>query len=552
MWNRNTLEDFIPASYSAIVGANFVEVTNILQVLGLEANQGGLPSQLYNPEDKDYINLSQELNQDDETSCQEALAVFSKPEYGLIDSHNGNPFTLHHSQVMIVNEDEMKNVTPISGTIDLVSSKGPLFLEIKGRKLPARRDLTVTNKEKEVLEQILKRIYRLRCSYGQVKNIVGFAVTSGYAWCFAFHRHVYNHVFNESLRIWRIKHTEVFKIWGAVAAACESRHSDWVLTSDGPLVNNCLQQFGYHPSLCAVIMESASQRSSHRVYHISFPLPCKYCVANGSPALGIPHNDIAFSMKVHAAGKHNNYVNEASRIKQIRDYLKCSSPEYQREHPFYAYFGMPYLDAKFPLISTGITVDQHPIFENKFAEMRNSLESGLTVRLDEAAGAPAVLHSPNVWDFFSTNMAVAAPMDSSRPNDRGGVIIMDVGARTYFKDAEMQLIQLGVMKSLELTHDAGVCHCDIRDTNILKFGSEYQLIDYNLAVSVKGNVTHAATVTFGEGAQYDGRGSIFHNRSIGDTVEWTATHDCDMFMTLLLKKYVPRQPTQPAENLSFI
>jgi hypothetical protein len=73
-----------------------------------------------------------------------------------------------------------------------------------------------------------------------------------------------------------------------------------------------------------------------------------------------------------------------------------------------------------------------------------------------------------------------------------------------------------------------LCHCDIRESNILCFGNEYQLIDYDLSV------TAGTSVQFSPGALYDSRGDRLRDVKNDGTVTWTPTDDLEMLVQLLL------------------
>lgn len=73
------------------------------------------------------------------------------------------------------------------------------------------------------------------------------------------------------------------------------------------------------------------------------------------------------------------------------------------------------------------------------------------------------------------------------------------------------------------THKAKYFHCDIHESNILKFGEEYQLIDYDHAVEQT-----EPTVVFRKGAQYDCGGSSLRNKKVDDSVTWECFDGIEM------------------------
>jgi hypothetical protein len=258
-----------------------------------------------NPDKVDFLNLSELLNSHNEVKCQDALSALCGPtvDYGLLDGHSGETLTYCYSRDMTVNGQNRSNVTPLSAQIDLLSSRGPIFLEIKAAKLAdqAKQPQLIIDKDRKLLVQILTRIYRLRGTYGQLKKFVGFAATSRTAWCFVFSREEEDDsdssLYKESLDIWRIDHQSLFPIWGSVATAA-SADLCWYLTPDAPFINSALMKLGYHPSLCGVKLENNSNHCCHKVYHLSLPQQCR-TNTNNHCVIAIPVNEIAFTIKVH-------------------------------------------------------------------------------------------------------------------------------------------------------------------------------------------------------------------------------------------------------------
>lgn len=85
----------------------------------------------------------------------------------------------------------------------------------------------------------------------------------------------------------------------------------------------------------------------------------------------------------------------------------------------------------------------------------------------------------------------------------------------------------GVVKSLRLTHSARICHCDIRPSNILKFGNEYQLVDYDLSNPI------GTSFRLTSGALFENRGSRLRSAKVGENVSWTAEDDYEMLIWFL-------------------
>jgi hypothetical protein len=232
---------------------------------------------------------------------------------------------------MRVDGQEIDNVTPLTAKIDLLSSRGPIFLEIKAESAQTQ---TVADKDREVLLQTLTRIYRLREIYGQLAKFVGFAATSRTAWCFVFSRKEQcddtgTMVYCESVDIWKIAHDDLFHIWGSVAHVCalasaanpsdsSSGSGSWFLTPDAPFINSALMKLGYHPSLCGVKLEPKSKHCDHKVYHLSFPRQGLH-TTDKTRAVVMSLNDSVVTIKVHR--NQSEFQKEAALICQIRESL---------------------------------------------------------------------------------------------------------------------------------------------------------------------------------------------------------------------------------------
>jgi hypothetical protein len=505
------------------------ERETVMQFLSLPAPpSSSLPPKYLDPSAEGYIDLSSLLNASSEGPCQKALSGDSTSSVdGLLtlDEKKG-------IQEMLVNGNSTPNVSSSSGHIDLLSSKGPIFLEIKAASVAPNPKGGLIAQDLEVLKQILDRMFRLRCTYGQLKIAVGFAATPRTAWCLVFQRHLdSDDDFEEYLNVWRIGHGDIFPIWDSVAAASAADPS-WFLTEDAPFINSCLMQLGYHPSLCGARLEKDSKRCRHKVYHISLPMTCQY--SSGNRVLALPSNERIASIKVHKTTE--DYEREAGHISRIRN---SSGTDISG---FYAYCGLPYVSSEgFQARETAITVEGFQVFDDALNRVRHRLglgpdssgreeKSGVAVNeilLAEDSLASALecvslgaeyLHCPKFWNV------IPLPAESATL-PQGGVILMRPGRKARIAADNIWSVAEGVMKSLRLTHAAGLCHCDIRPSNILTFGEgegELQLIDYDLSVACGGSFELVS------GALFDNRGSRLRDYKEHDRVAWTVGDDYEM------------------------
>lgn len=91
---------------------------------------------------------------------------------------------------------------------------------------------------------------------------------------------------------------------------------------------------------------------------------------------------------------------------------------------------------------------------------------------------------------------------------------------------------MGVCKSLTYIHDCGICHRDVRLSNILKFGNYYQLIDFGLSGPT------GSEIVLTTGGRLDGVGYRLLGSRDGDKVTWDSADDyhmCVQTITALVK-----------------
>ena len=485
-----------------------------LDALGITSDLTHIPRELVDPELDGYVDLQVSLNRAAESFCQEKLRALCKAGSGLIDGSSGSVKTFHLPRGMRSNEEgqETTSMISLSGKIDLMSNIGPIFLEIKPREFSFRnKGPNLTNIELQLFSQVLNRLRRLQSSYSQIRTAVGFAATSCFAWCFVL-RH---ETASESLQILRIDHADVFKIWSSVTAKFQSNPVGWMLTEDAPMINSCLMQLGLHPSLCGVVIERKSRKSTHRVYNIFLPQVTSHynaTVAN-TPAVAILNTTASFCIKVHQ--ESGSYQAEATCINAMISHLRTSEGREITLEKFFACHCLPYLSFEsFPKQPVP-KLSQFGKISSVSAAILRSLESKNVPILDE------ILSCGEVWDFFS--------LPTTLTEFHGGVIVMKCGRSIDELNLSRDLAPLisGVTESLALVHSAGFAHCDIRRMNILSFDSGFQLIDFDMARTLKSGLL------FVQGAQYTNRGFRHRDAVLYQQVSWSGGDDFEMFLQFL-------------------
>ena len=530
---------------------------SVLTALGIESSDD-LPVNCLTPEGEGYLNLRDLLNCTSEVTCQEALSELCYEGSGLLDGHQrGMTVTDGSSQQMKLgaNDPVTENVSPLTGQMDLLSSRAPIFLEIKALQ-SGGTGTDLVGIDRDLLVQILDRIYRLRGTYGQLRKFVGFAATSRAAWCFLFSREEQDNPmtgvarFKESLSIWRIYHQDLFHIWASVATAA-SNDASWYLTRDAPFINSALMQLGYHPSLCGVKLEAASNNCSHKVYHLYLPKPFHSLSRNETLALSMNEPDL--TVKVHRDS--NDFTKEASCITRIRTKLSESEiPGGVSQSQFYAKNVLRFQSFPDPSMQP---LDP-PISQEERSRYATFLDN-LDLRISQFPGEPSpdphptaiaspppppprrppshFLCCPNLWNLIP----LPAPLSEG---SGGGVILMRTGRRASITQENIDGVILGVQKSLELIHLAGVCHCDIRPSNILEFSDGFQLIDYDQSVAL------GASFLFRSGALFDNRGYRLRGYEEGHEVRWTEIDDEQMlarFIHMTTRRFFSAIQGAPSE-----
>jgi hypothetical protein len=112
----------------------------------------------------------------------------------------------------------------------------------------------------------------------------------------------------------------------------------------------------------------------------------------------------------------------------------------------------------------------------------------------------------------------------------GGCILMRHGTAVGGTDDVKQIIY-GVCKSFGVLKQVGLCHRDVRVSNIMRFNSRFQLIDYGMSGPSDHNCRLCA------GARQDNIGARLsdHSVDVEETVVWHQSDDYEMFLVAVVK-----------------
>jgi len=328
----------------------------------------------------------------------------------------------------VLNDHENSSVYLQTGKPDGTSTVAPMDLEIKSDGMTGE----LAKIDWQVLRQAVERVVARMHLSSYLKFAVAFAVTNRSAWCVLGKRDETKQTC--SLIIERIAYAEVTRLWLVITQKCQ-QDPTFFLTSDGPLIWASLKSIGFPPWMCQVKWLASSMS---RVYAVT--MPEYYQWGNNQRILGI---NVATSCSATYA------------LKVVQ-----STEDYQRE--------VDALDA----------VAKETASEKLEFYALGCFEKGT---------GPKCFQGHTSW----ANLEVVTP--SSRVdgwwekdfdlNGNGGVIFMRVGINN--KTVPWTDLVDGVSESLRLAHKAGYLHCDVRRSNIMKFGNKWCLIDFGLSCKLE-------------------------------------------------------------------
>jgi hypothetical protein len=371
----------------------------------------------------------------------------------------------------------------------------------------------LTNITLMVIRQSLNRLYCLRSTSAQLSRAVMFGVSSKCAWMFILCRDFVksSHSVSERILAYRIPHEKVLLYWMYISNVSQINNT-WFLTPDGRHINVALLKMGVHPVTCITQLVKASIASHHRVYSISLPkLGCyqSYTLNRQIQCLTASPTYAEFCIKI-VPEKCDVEVKTLKAVSAAFIANDCTTPFYA-----IAACNLNFVCEQTNNCNVNDTCDAASVLEAK-------LKSG-----DQFYDLPrsTVLNSPSfAWNYFGD-------LDTySNVDDSGGAIVMWLGKYVNLDAADMELWVRGVSRTLLAAHKANVCQCDIRPSNVIMFGDNFQLIDFDLANTVD------SSVTFVEGAQFDNRGYRLLSYNLGDSVQWQYADDYEMLLKLLVKR----------------
>lgn len=328
--------------------------------------------------------------------------------------------------------------------IDVTSTAAPMDLEMKGTLNDPPGLNNIAHNDWAVLKQATERT-RVRLFLAAYLSVtVAFAVTNRQAWCLIGRRYFEGKEVRVDLLFWRINHASITRLWmGVTRKAAEV--PNFFLTPDGSILCHALCKIGVAPWSCRVNILGVSQSV---VYGVSLPIA----------SLSIDATKIRYAVKV-VREDYENYSRERDALKAIA--LVDPST-----------YAIGYVNQGGEAATFGLSIPW---------------EKG------EPIAAPKGEGDRWWWNLSKTN----------GNEEGGGAIFMKYG-RVPREGDDRSKICLGVCKSLQFAHEAGILHCDIRKSNILFFeGVGWRLVDFGLCCK---NDESPYDLTADSGAQAEGVG----------------------------------------------
>jgi hypothetical protein len=418
------------------------------------------------------------------------------------------------------------HVYTLAAKVDFCSKHGPLFMELKNSGESEGSDMT--NPCYDVLQQALWRLYVLRSSNALVKMAVVLASTGRSAWRISFIRDLDRFQKNdgnsfECVTIARIEHADIWQNWNGYSNLFKI-DPDSYLTADAVHLTKALACIG-DPFSCISQLVACS---NHRVYGISIPRMFSEN-RNGKIVSIIGATVEKYDVCIKVIGDER-FAHEAVATLAV-------GTAYHEMHPFSRYYVLGVVSSYADPLECFEQLDINPApveppakspaldrKESTFIEAGSEFKANVI----SALIPPAVLQRRNL-----STRRLLPWMDRVCSPERwaqGGSIVMMPGEPVELDESNIMTWMKCVHRDLEVIHSAKYCHCDIRPSNVLKFGDTFHLIDFDLSVPIGG------TVVFSKGGQFDYRPTSFLSVSCGEEVTWDEKHDYTMVTMVIAKK----------------
>jgi hypothetical protein len=425
----------------------------------------------------------------------------------------------HHHGTIPIPKQPRNNIIPFCTQINNLSCIRTMGIDIKGGPYdPTTQESSsrsLTGKHFQVLEQSLRRIYSMSSVQQYLGKIGMFAICFDRIWFISYERKHNRSKCKqeESIDILTINPSDLSELWAILTV--EALRDPDIIYVQGNHDSCYLSQFlnSLHPDSFHYCRTRFVAMSMNQVYAISLP---QLSTIQGNVSLGISSKDKHFALKVISS--QSQFIAEVECITRINQYIEKNDGvlgDGTVPVPFYAIGFKPWggnlecFNAKYTQID--------------FESIKNDLVD--VFKGNEVIGSFSSLTMHDEYDQPVVPWWLHQPIPSKPLN--GGVIVMHCGDLYCRPDSNsLSSLMDGVTYWLNLYHDAGVLHRDIRFNNMVRFSNvpshytpsiiesadnkavteatclQWQLIDFNTACCLAEDRSEVKTILQRNSSQY--------------------------------------------------
>eukprot|EP01041_Mallomonas_annulata_P011193 gene11193-23381_t len=330
---------------------------------------------------------------------------------------------------------------------DLSSSALPMLLEAKAHDNDRPPTDKILQIDKEVILQGLDRLWAQLSFSGVLSKVVVFATTGVFNWCLLFTRSTgYCEPMVERLDIITISSLQLDSLWEDITTTAVEQGCQYYLTDDGSLVYQSLHKLTIPYLKCRIRYVAGINA---KVYTVTLP----------NDKSEISAIEATWAIKVVRSTEE--FRREAEALRDVK--LEWDSTTTGRQ--FYALGASDYNNSSY-----GSWISQ---------ELRNDVASILQSFPNEMPSKKRKLRNKSTKKPWWITIGEAQ-------EQYGGIIFMKVGEITlaeFLKVSNQDTTPIydQIIESLNVMHRVNLCHCDIRNCNIMKFDNNWHLIDFDLS-----------------------------------------------------------------------
>ena len=351
------------------------------------------------------------------------------------------------------------------------------------------------NDDWDVLQQTMSRLLTTANLNALLKVMVGFSITSRHCYVLVFQRWFDDHRhLHQKITIVKINVATVCELWRNLSYLGEP--STYFMNDDYISIYQTIKLLGYPPEYCRITLVGFS---ISRVYCITFP-------GWFDRFLGIEEGKIDLAIKICLNDRKG--IQEINCLRTVAKSIQATKSQFQNESKYnnFEFYARGAVD--------GDRIDwfdaNRMIVANIIPQLQNKFTS--------------IFEDGDVWWRPQLDHDLLC-----------NTIIMDCGLPLKPSKEYYDEILNDIQTSLYFIHNAGLVHCDIRKYNIIKFTTGWQLVDFDYARRVNGEILIDL-----ESNQYKASGQAVHSLASGINPElniksynWRIDDDYQMLSKLL-------------------